>query len=76
MEHFINILIVDDNQTNQKGLKEILNGGGNNVLIANSTFEAMQILHQREIGILIVNVDKPGFDGISLLSELKTKEEF
>ena len=57
MERFINILIVDDKLTNQRGLKEILNGGGNNVLQAFSTFEAFQIIHQKEIGILIVNID-------------------
>ncbi|MEY3439245.1 MAG: hypothetical protein RL265_1830 [Bacteroidota bacterium] len=57
MERFINILIVDENQTNQKGLKEILSGGGNNVLLANNTEEAAAILHQKEIGILLVNSD-------------------
>lgn len=76
MEHFINILIADDNLTNQRGLKEILNGGGNNVLLANSTFEAFQILHQREIGILIVNIDKASFKGIELLSETKNVDKF
>jgi class 3 adenylate cyclase/HD superfamily phosphodiesterase len=57
MERFINILIVDENQTNQKGLKEILSGGGNNVLLAYNTEEAATILHQKEIGILLVNSD-------------------
>lgn len=57
MERFINILIVDENQTNQKGLKEILSGGGNNVLLANNTEEAAAILHQKEVGILLVNSD-------------------
>jgi PleD family two-component response regulator len=57
MERFINILIVDENQTNRKGLKEILSGGGNNVLLANNTEEAAAILHQKEIGILLVNSD-------------------
>lgn len=76
MEHFINILIADDNTTNQRGLQEILSGGGNNVLLANSTFEAFQTLHQREVGILIVNIDKDAFNGIQLLSELKKDEKF
>lgn len=57
MERFINILIVDENQTNRKGLKEILSGGGNNVLLANNTEEAAAILHQKEVGILLVNSD-------------------
>lgn len=76
MEHFINILIADDNFINQRGLKEILNGAGNNVLLANSTFEAFQILHQREIGIVIVNIDKEDFGGVAFLTELKKNEAF
>ena len=74
MERFINILIVDDNQINQRGLKEILNGAGNNVLLANSIFEAFQILNQKEIGIVIVNIDKAAFKGVQLLSDMKENE--
>lgn len=74
MERFINILIVDDNLTNQRGLKEILNGGGNNVLLAHSTFEAFQILNHKEIGIVIVNIDNPAFKGVQLLSDIKELE--
>lgn len=76
MEHFINILIVDSNQTNQRGIKEILNTSGNNVLLANSCFEAFQILHEREIGILIVNIEERELNGLHFLNEIKNKEEF
>ncbi|MES2589055.1 MAG: adenylate/guanylate cyclase domain-containing protein [Bacteroidota bacterium] len=76
MERFINILIVDESQTNQKGLKEILNGAGNNVLLANSTFEAFQILNTKEIGIIIVNIDEPPFKGVELLAQMKDHELF
>lgn len=75
MERFINILIVDDNLANQRGLKEILNGSGNNVLLANSTFEAFQVLDHREIGILIVNIDNELFKGVQLLADIKNVEK-
>lgn len=71
MERFINILIIDDNPTNQRGLKEILNGGGNNTLIANTVYEAISILRKKEVGILILNIDSPFFGGIELLQSLK-----
>lgn len=71
MERFINILIIDDDFKNQKGLKEILSGGGNNVLLANSMHEALPILMQKEIGILLINIDNPFFGGIELLQSLK-----
>ena len=50
MERFINILIIDDDHKNQKGLKEILSGGGNNVLLADSIDKALPLLKQKEIG--------------------------
>lgn len=71
MERFINILIIDDNLTNQRGLKEILNGGGNNVLIANTVYEALSVLKKKEIGILLINIDSPFFGGLELLQSLK-----
>ena len=71
MERFINILIIDDNLTNQRGLKEILNGSGNNVLMATSVYQALSILKQKEVGILLINIDSPFFGGIELLQSLK-----
>jgi DNA-binding response OmpR family regulator len=71
MERFINILIIDDDHKNQKGLKEILSGGGNNVLLADSIDKALPLLKQKEIGILLINIDNPFFGGIELLQSLK-----
>ena len=72
MERFINILIVDESQKNQKGLKEILSGGGNNILLASSLNEAINILNQKEIGILLVNIDN-SFENATELLNLKNK---
>ena len=71
MERFINILIIDDDIKNQKGLKEILSGGGNNVLLADSIHDALPILQKKDIGILLINIDNPFFGGIELLQSLK-----
>jgi class 3 adenylate cyclase/CheY-like chemotaxis protein/predicted metal-dependent HD superfamily phosphohydrolase len=71
MERFINILIIDDNEKNQKGLKEILSGGGNNVLIADTIHDALPILQQKDIGILLINIDNPYSGGIEILQTLK-----
>jgi adenylate cyclase len=71
LERFINILIIDDNDRNRKGLKEILSGGGNNVLLAVSIVEALEIIKRQEIGILLVNIDNPSFGGIELLQTTK-----
>jgi class 3 adenylate cyclase/predicted metal-dependent HD superfamily phosphohydrolase len=64
-------LIIDENTRNRKGLKEILSGGGNNILQADSVDQAMAILKQKEIGILLVNIDNPTIGGIELLQTMK-----
>ena len=74
MERFINILIIDDNVRNRKGLKEILSGGGNNVLQAESIVEALEILKRQDVGIMLVNIDNPNFGGIELLQTTKEIE--
>lgn len=71
MERFINILIIDQDPTIRFGLKEILNGRGNNVLTANSFEEAIPVIKSKEIGIIIINIDDSNekFDNIAGLRE-------
>lgn len=71
MERFINILIIDEDTRNRKGLKEILSGGGNNILQSDTVDHAMAILKQKEIGILLINIDNPTIGGIELLQTMK-----
>ena len=76
MEAFINILIIDEDLKNQRGLKSILSGNGNNLIAAHSIFEAIDILKVREIGIVIVNIDDPNNGGIEILQTLKEFESY
>lgn len=71
MERFINILIIDNDPKNQKGLKAILSGGGNNILFADHIDQAIPIIQKKEIGILLINIDDPHFGGLELLHSLK-----
>lgn len=71
MERFINILIIDNDPKNQKGLKAILSGGGNNILFADHIDQAIPIIQKKEIGILLINIDDPHFGGLDLLHSLK-----
>lgn len=58
MERYINILIVDSDPIIRNGLKEILAGGGNNVVMAESMDEARKIIEKKEIGIVFVTLDE------------------
>lgn len=71
IERFINILIIDDDTKSAKGLKAILSGSGNNVLIANDHQQALPIVRKREIGIILINLDSEHFSGMEILRELK-----
>lgn len=70
MERLINILIIDDNETDQLALKEILGGGGNILLYCNSMEEAHSILHRKEAGIILINMDSPYFTSMEDFQEL------
>lgn len=72
MERFVNILIIDKDLTVQRGLKSILLGSGNNILVADTIPEAMPIIQQKAIGIILVNIEDYS-DQLDLLNEIKSK---
>lgn len=73
IERFINILIIDDDVKSALGLKEILSGSGNNVLVVNDHIEALPIVRKREVGIILINLDSEAFSGMEILQELKNE---
>ncbi|MCC6701950.1 MAG: response regulator [Fluviicola sp.] len=70
MERLINILIIDDNETDQLALREIIGGSGNILLMCSSIEEAHTILRRREVGIVLVNIDSPKFSSMEDLKDL------
>ena len=70
MDRFINILILDADQTSNEGLKFILNAAGNNLIFCGNEKEALAILQKREVGILLINIDDKYLDGLAFLESL------
>ncbi len=57
MERFINILIIESDRKLRVGLKEMLTGSGNNVLLADSLEDAYSVLEKKEVGIVLIDIE-------------------
>ncbi|TCC94440.1 response regulator transcription factor [Pedobacter frigiditerrae] len=70
----INCLIVDDEPLAQDILEGYINGKENLSLVGkcNTAFEAFEILHQRQIDLMFLDVKMPGLNGVDFLKSLKS----
>ncbi len=67
----ISILIVDDEINVTKLLEKVLMKEGYNTYIGSCGSEALNIIHDHHIDIVITDIKMPGMSGIELLSEIK-----
>ena len=65
------ILIVDDEEHTREGLKAALANPQRGVYLAWSATEALRVLGERQIDLVITDIKMPGMSGMSLLSEIK-----
>lgn len=65
------ILIVDDNLVNMKLIRILLTGEGYEVRTAGDADEAMQVLNEFHPGLILMDIQLPGIDGIELTRRLK-----
>ncbi|MGI9947178.1 ATP-binding protein [Vibrio hyugaensis] len=71
----LNILIVEDTESNQLVIKLILNKLGHNVCIANNGSEAIQFLEQNSqaVDMILMDVSMPVMDGITATRLIRKK---
>ncbi|MGP8305016.1 response regulator [Vibrio sp. YIC-376] len=71
----LNLLIVEDTQSNQLVIKLILNKLGHNVHIANHGAEALEFLeeHNQSIDMILMDVSMPVMDGITATRLIRGK---
>lgn len=50
-------MIIEEDDAVRAHLRELLLGGGNNIITVNSLKEALPIIDQKEIGIFLINID-------------------
>ena len=65
------ILIVDDNQVNLKLMRVLLTGEGYEVRTATDAEEALQVLEKFSPRLILMDIQLPGMDGLTLTRKLK-----
>ena len=68
------ILIVEDNEANQLLASAVLEREGYKVEVASSSGEALERLKRRPPDLILMDVQLPGIDGLSLTRLLKADE--
>ncbi len=69
------ILLVEDNKLNQLVGKEILNGGGLHVDIAQNGHEAIELLKGNTYDAILMDIQMPGLDGYETTKKIRLLKE-
>jgi DNA-binding NtrC family response regulator len=67
------ILVVDDEAQVRRALSRVLQAAGYQVLVAESGEEALQILQEKPVQLLISDNTMPGMQGIDLLKQVRER---
>ncbi len=65
------VLIVDDYMINQRLYTHILRRGGYDTLYANNGVEALDVLEQEQVNLLISDLEMPEMDGLELAEQVR-----
>jgi hypothetical protein len=72
-----NILIVDDRDDKRMAMETIVEGLGENIIMANSGKEALRCLLNHDFAVILLDVNMPGMDGFetaNLIRQRKSSE--
>ncbi len=69
------VLVVDDNKENLKVVSNFLKEMGYQIALSLSAKDALKILHDNEIDLILLDIMMPEVDGYTLCRELKASEE-
>jgi CheY-like chemotaxis protein len=70
----LRVLVVDDNPTNLKLACDILQTAGYEVMRAVNADEALAIVRIARLDVILMDIELPGMDGLSLTRMLKADE--
>src|SRR4051794_26924601 len=72
----MNVLIVDDNETNRKLLRVTLQSEGHDTVEACDGIDGLKILKSEPVDAIVSNILMPRMDGYRFCHEVRTVEEF
>jgi DNA-binding response OmpR family regulator len=73
MDYTGRVLVVDDEQPVRVTLKEVLSREGYEVLIASDGQEALQVMGDTAVDLVMVDLKMEGIDGLTLVGEIKER---
>ena len=71
----VNILMVDDNESNLLALETILEGGDRNLIRAASGDEALQYLLHNDAAVILLDVRMPGISGLETAELIRGRKK-
>jgi two-component system sensor histidine kinase/response regulator len=78
LEHICgaNVLLVEDNEINQQVAREILEGAGLNITLANDGQEAVNAVKESNYDAVLMDVQMPVMDGYTATREIRKDDRF
>ncbi|MEX2213904.1 MAG: fused response regulator/phosphatase [Phycisphaeraceae bacterium] len=70
-EHTGLLLVVDDNEMNRDLLSRRLIKRGHDVLTASDGYEALAVIKEKKIDVVLLDVNMPGIDGFETLARIR-----
>ena len=69
------ILIIEDNEKNRKLVRDVLNVKGYKTIESETAEEGLKLAIEKSPGLILMDIQLPGMDGITALRHLKTNPE-
>lgn len=75
MTDTVDILVVDDERINLKLIEGILRGSGLNLVMVNSSEEALRVVKDYDFAVALLDVMMPGMDGFELAEKMRESDQ-